>query len=73
MMMNGGWVNVSAAHVAQDAIGVLLARCRPAGPIVWQPSPAPAALLPQATPPAAALSPSPAPTSSATPSPEVTP
>ena len=55
MMMNGNWVDVGAAHAAQDRIGVLLARARPAGPIVWQPEPAAAASAAQ--PPAAASAP----------------
>jgi hypothetical protein len=43
MLMNrANWIDVTAAHAAQDAIGVALARSRPAGKIVWTPSPAPA-------------------------------
>lgn len=42
MLMNrANWIDVTAAHAAQDAIGVALARSRPAGKIVWTPSPAP--------------------------------
>ena len=42
MLMNrASWINVTAAHAAQDAIGVALARSRPAGKVVWTPSPAP--------------------------------
>ena len=42
MLMNrANWIDVTAAHRAQDAIGVALARSRPAGTIVWTPSPTP--------------------------------
>jgi D-alanyl-D-alanine carboxypeptidase/D-alanyl-D-alanine-endopeptidase (penicillin-binding protein 4) len=42
MLMNKkDWIDVTAAHAAQDAIGVALARSKPAGKIVWTPSPAP--------------------------------
>ena len=44
MLMNRSpWIDVSAAHAAQDAIGVALAGSSPAGKIVWTPSPAPTA------------------------------
>ena len=36
-------IDVTAAHAAQDAIGVALARSRPGGKVVWSPSPAPGA------------------------------
>ena len=46
MLMNRkGWIDVAAAHAAQDAIGVALAGSRPAGRIVWTPSPKPKAAL----------------------------
>jgi hypothetical protein len=32
---------VTEAHAAQDAIAVMLARSRPAGTVVWTPSPSP--------------------------------
>ena len=42
MLMNrANWIDVTAAHEAQDAIGVALAHSRPAGTVVWTPSPAP--------------------------------
>jgi len=41
LLMNKHDINVSAAHAAQDAIGVALARSRPGGKVVWAPSPAP--------------------------------
>jgi serine-type D-Ala-D-Ala carboxypeptidase/endopeptidase (penicillin-binding protein 4) len=42
MLMNrANWIDVGRAHVAQDAIGVALAHSRPAGTVVWTPSPAP--------------------------------
>ena len=40
-MNKKGWIDVTAAHAAQDAIGAALAASRPAGTIVWTPSPAP--------------------------------
>ena len=46
MLMNRkGWIDVTAAHAAQDAIGGALAGSRPAGRIVWTPSPKPKAAL----------------------------
>ncbi len=41
MLMNKSWINVTEAHAAQDAIAVMLARSRPAGAVVWTPSPSP--------------------------------
>ena len=42
MLMNrANWIDVGAAHAAQDAIGVALAHSRPGGTVVWTPSPAP--------------------------------
>ena len=41
LMNRSSWIDVTAAHAAQDAIGVALARSRPSGTIVWTPSPAP--------------------------------
>ena len=41
VLMNKSDIDVSAAHVAQDAIGVALARSRPGGKVVWAPNPAP--------------------------------
>ncbi|MGD0998854.1 MAG: D-alanyl-D-alanine carboxypeptidase/D-alanyl-D-alanine-endopeptidase, partial [Thermoleophilia bacterium] len=44
MLMNHrNWINAAAAHAAQDAIGVALARSKPPGKVVWTPSPAPSA------------------------------
>jgi len=51
MLMNAGWIDVGAAHAAQDAIGALLARTKPAGAIVWTP-PVTTTETPLATPPA---------------------
>jgi PBP4 family serine-type D-alanyl-D-alanine carboxypeptidase len=41
LLMNKKAINVSAAHAAQDAIGVALARSRPGGKVVWSPNPTP--------------------------------
>ena len=41
LMNKRGSIDLSAAHAAQDAIGVALARSKPAGAVVWTPSPAP--------------------------------
>ena len=35
------WIDVTAAHEAQDAIAVALARSTPGGTVTWSPSPAP--------------------------------
>jgi D-alanyl-D-alanine carboxypeptidase len=43
MFMNSRVVDMTAAHAAQDAIGVALARSQPGGNVVWSPSPAPGA------------------------------
>ena len=37
------WIDVTAAHAAQDAIAVALARSTPGGAVSWSPSPAPSA------------------------------
>jgi D-alanyl-D-alanine carboxypeptidase/D-alanyl-D-alanine-endopeptidase (penicillin-binding protein 4) len=39
ILMNKSYLNVTAAHVAQDAIGVALARSAPAGPVAETPQP----------------------------------
>ncbi len=39
MLMNSRRLDLGAAYAAQDAIGVALARARPASTIVWRPSP----------------------------------
>jgi D-alanyl-D-alanine carboxypeptidase/D-alanyl-D-alanine-endopeptidase (penicillin-binding protein 4) len=41
ILMNKSPINVTAAHAAQDAIGVALARSRPPGGIAWTPSSVP--------------------------------
>ncbi len=38
LMNNRHWVDLAAAHAAQDAVGVALARSRPPGTIVWTPA-----------------------------------
>ncbi len=41
ILMNGGPIDVVAAHAAQDAIAVALAHSRPAGTVAWMPNPSP--------------------------------
>ena len=41
ILMNGGPIDVVAAHAAQDAIAVALAHSRPAGAVAWMPNPSP--------------------------------
>jgi len=50
LMNHGHWIDVTAAHEAQDAIAVDLARAKPGGAIVWTPSPVPSAAPGAATP-----------------------
>ena len=44
ILMNRRPIDVAAAQAAQDAIGVALAHSRPAGTVVWTPSPAASAV-----------------------------
>lgn len=37
------WIDVTAAHTAQDAIAVAVARSTPGGKVTWSPNPAPSA------------------------------
>jgi len=50
LMNHAGWIDVTAAHEAQDAIAVDLAKAKPGGAIVWTPNPAPSAAAGLATP-----------------------
>ena len=41
LMNHANWIDVTAAHEAQDAIAVDLAKAKPGGTIVWKPNPVP--------------------------------
>ncbi len=50
LMNKSGYINVWAAQTAQDAIGIALARSKPAGAITPRPSPSPTAAAAPASP-----------------------
>jgi len=54
LMNHYPWIDVAAAHVAQDAIAVDLAKAKPGGKIVWAPNPVPSAAAGVAAPGATA-------------------